>query len=292
MYVEEVRKRFKEAHTEAHLQTNNEVDRQKWYYDRATSTMQLMLGDIVLMKLDTFQGKRKVKDRWSEVEYVVTCQVANDVPAYKVRDDGKNVKVAHHNRLFLVAPARDVAIPLGGSESISYVGATQSTLAELTPLEWKGEMSESDVEGALTWCLTSSAWVGRWCSMAATFSGPEINSMRVRFWWRNKQLLWWGHSLMPTGWTLQTGCHVPKPRVMGVGDACNREMGETFTGIRLSEATPHCLWSQVDIRKEDQISLCIPLNNSWTEPNLLYSYKSVALIFTWGRGTLTHSIIF
>ena len=114
MYVEEVRKRFKEAHTEAHLQTNNEVDQQKWYYDRATSTMQLMPGDIVLMKLGTFQGKRKVKDRWSEVEYVVTRQVANDVPAYKVRDDGKNVKVAHHNRLFLVAPARDVAIPLGG----------------------------------------------------------------------------------------------------------------------------------------------------------------------------------
>ena len=24
----------------------------------------------------------------------------------------------------------------------------------------------------------------------------------------------------------------------GVGDTCNREMGETFTGTRLSEATP------------------------------------------------------
>ena len=35
------------------------------------------------------------------------------------------------------------------------MGATQSTLAELTPLEWKGETSVSDVEGALTQCLTS-----------------------------------------------------------------------------------------------------------------------------------------
>ena len=113
VYVEEVRKHFKEAYTEAHLQTNSEADRQKWYYDTATSTMQLMLGDVILMKLDTFQGKRKAKDRWSEVEYVVTHQVTNDVPVYEVRDDGRNVKVAHHNRLFLVAPARDVATALG-----------------------------------------------------------------------------------------------------------------------------------------------------------------------------------
>ena len=112
-YVEEVRKHFKEAYTKAHLQTNSEVDQQKWYYDRVTSTMQLMLGDIVLMKLDTFLGKRKVKDRWSEAEYMVICQVTNDVPMYKVRDDGRNIKVAHHNRLFLVAPTRDDAMPLG-----------------------------------------------------------------------------------------------------------------------------------------------------------------------------------
>ena len=55
---------------------------QKWYYDRATSTLQLMPGDIILMKLDTFQGKRKVKDQWSEAEYMVVCQVADDVPTY------------------------------------------------------------------------------------------------------------------------------------------------------------------------------------------------------------------
>ena len=78
-YVEEMRKHFKEAYAEVHLQTNSEADWQKWYYDRATSTMQLMPGNIVLMKLNTFQGKRKVKDQWSEVEYVVMCQVRDDV---------------------------------------------------------------------------------------------------------------------------------------------------------------------------------------------------------------------
>ena len=140
-YVDEVRKCFKEAYTEAHLQTNNEAEQQKWYYDRATSTMQLMPGDIVLMKLDVFQGKRKAKDRWSEVEYVVTHQVASDVPTYEVKDNSGSVKVTHLNRLFLVAPVRETATPLGGGESISYVGTARSTLAELTPLECGGEMS-------------------------------------------------------------------------------------------------------------------------------------------------------
>ena len=83
-YVEEVRKPFKEVHAEVHLQTNSEVDWQKWYHDKATRTVQLMPGNIVLMKLNAFHGKRKVKDQWSKAEYVVVHQVADDVPTYEV----------------------------------------------------------------------------------------------------------------------------------------------------------------------------------------------------------------
>ena len=96
-----------------------------------------------------------------------------------------------------------------------------------------------------------SAWLDRWHSMVPAISGPETAS-----------------------WTLQTGCHVPNPRVKGVGDACNREMGETFTGIGLSEVTPHCLWSQVDTCKEDQTSFCVPMRptqelSNETQPSIL-----------------------
>ena len=73
---------FKEAHTEAQHQSNSEADQQKCNYDKATSTVQLMLGDTVLKKADAFQGKRKVKDWWSKVEYEVIRQVANGVPSY------------------------------------------------------------------------------------------------------------------------------------------------------------------------------------------------------------------
>ena len=43
-----------------------------------------MPGDVVLLKLDAFQGKRKVKDWWSKAEYMVIHQVADGMPVYEV----------------------------------------------------------------------------------------------------------------------------------------------------------------------------------------------------------------
>ena len=56
-YVAEVRRCFKEAYAKAHLQTNCEAEKQEQYYDRTTSTVQLVPGDMVLMKNDVYQGK-------------------------------------------------------------------------------------------------------------------------------------------------------------------------------------------------------------------------------------------
>ena len=112
-YVTEVRRCFKEAYTEAHLQTNCKAEKQKRYYDRATSTAQLVPDNIVLMKNDAYQGKWKVKDQWSETEYVVVHQVADGVPAYEVKDEAGNIKTIHCNRLFLVATLKDAVMPLG-----------------------------------------------------------------------------------------------------------------------------------------------------------------------------------
>ena len=122
--------------------------------------MQLLPGDIVLMKLDAFQGKPKVKDQWSETEYMVVCQVAEEVPMYKVQDEGGNVKTVHCNCLFLVAALRGDITPLGGNESISDEGATRFTLVELTSLEWESEVSEDTLDEVLTQCLASCTLLG------------------------------------------------------------------------------------------------------------------------------------
>ena len=56
-YVEEVQKDFKEAYAEAQHQFNSEADRQKCNYDKSMSTVQLMLGDVVLKKVTSFKEK-------------------------------------------------------------------------------------------------------------------------------------------------------------------------------------------------------------------------------------------
>ena len=83
------------------------------------STTQLVPGDVVLMKNVAYQGKRKVKNRWSETEYVVIRQVVDGIPAYEVKDEAGNVKTAHRNQLFLVAAPMEAIMLFRAGASIS-----------------------------------------------------------------------------------------------------------------------------------------------------------------------------
>ena len=161
-YVMEVRRCLKEAYTEAHLQTNCEAEKKKCYYDRATSTAQLVTGDVVLMKNDAYQGKWKVKDRWSETEHVIVCQVADGIPAYEVKDEVGNVKTIHHNQLFLVATSKEAVMPLGADVSISEENVW-STHVKHASLGVESDSTESFVDGADTLSPSSRVplgWVG------------------------------------------------------------------------------------------------------------------------------------
>ena len=159
-YVEEVQKYFKEAYTEAQHQSNSEADRQKCNYDKSISTVQLIPGYIVLKKADAFQGKRKVKDHWSEVEYEVVCQVANGAPSYEIKDSSSNLKVTHHNQLFLLATPQGEATPLCKSEDTYISVSTHSALVELNPLECENDLPEYNVDGCLTQCHASLVLLG------------------------------------------------------------------------------------------------------------------------------------
>ena len=88
-----------------------------------------------------YQGKRKVKDWWSETEYVVVHQVTDGVPAYEVKDEAGNVKTVHHNWLFLVAAPKEAITPLGAGTSVSEENVW-STRAEHTSLEVESDSPE------------------------------------------------------------------------------------------------------------------------------------------------------
>ena len=125
--------------------------------------MQLVPGNVVLMKNNVYQGKQKVKDRWSETEYVVVHQVADVIPAYEVKDEAGNIKTVHCNQLFLVAAPVGAVMPLGVGALLSEENVARSTLAEFTSLEVENDLPEGSVDGADTLSPASRVlfrWVG------------------------------------------------------------------------------------------------------------------------------------
>ena len=79
-----MQKRLKEAFAVARPLTSEEVARQCCYYDRKAGAVALQPGDIVMVCTDGFVGKRKVKDRWEDGDFIVESQL-EDWPVYKVK---------------------------------------------------------------------------------------------------------------------------------------------------------------------------------------------------------------
>ena len=95
---------------EAQAQLTMEACQQKWYYGTKIGTMNLKPGDLVLVKVDAWKGKRKIKDRWDEETWEGSWQIAADVPFYEVTKQHRWSQVLHRNGLLLIAS--EVGIPL------------------------------------------------------------------------------------------------------------------------------------------------------------------------------------
>ena len=82
---------------EAKAQSMAEAQRQKQYYDQKIGAIGVKSGDLILVKADAFQGKRKVKDRWEDKPHEVVCQIMTDIPSYEVKDPHRHSHILHHN---------------------------------------------------------------------------------------------------------------------------------------------------------------------------------------------------
>ena len=72
VYVASVRDQLRRALQKAQAQSTTEACQQKWYYDRKIGAVNLKPGDLVLVKVDAWKGKRKIKDRWDEETWEVS----------------------------------------------------------------------------------------------------------------------------------------------------------------------------------------------------------------------------
>ena len=64
-------------------------------------------GDIVLLKMDSYTGRRKTKNKWSYENYTVLHQLGLDILTYKIQAEGGSTCIVHQNRLFLLLPKEE-----------------------------------------------------------------------------------------------------------------------------------------------------------------------------------------
>ena len=77
-----------EALDGAHRQNVLEAHRQKRYYDQCSGTVVLKPGDIVLLKMDSYTGRRKTKNKWSYKHYTVLYQLGLGILTYEIQAEG------------------------------------------------------------------------------------------------------------------------------------------------------------------------------------------------------------
>ena len=95
VYVASIQDRLRTTLWEAQAQSTVEVCSQKWYYDRKIGAVNLKPGDLVLVKVDAWKGKRKIKDRWKEETWEVVHQIMADIPSCKVMSQCRRSRVLH-----------------------------------------------------------------------------------------------------------------------------------------------------------------------------------------------------
>ena len=95
MYIASVWDRLRTTLQEAQAQSTAEACRQKEYYDRKIGAVDLKPGDLVLVQVDAWKGKRKIKDRWEEETWEVVHQIAAGVLSYKVINQCGRSQVLH-----------------------------------------------------------------------------------------------------------------------------------------------------------------------------------------------------
>ena len=116
-------------------------------------------GDLVLVKADTFKGKRKIKDMWEDEACEVVHQITTDIPSYEVMDQHGQSGILHCNQLLLVQSATGGPLRVG-------VCRVQEQCASPNPVKPtpKGSGSEimPQVDSGLvsTQCQTSKTSLG------------------------------------------------------------------------------------------------------------------------------------
>ena len=102
-YVETLRKRLEWAYQTATEHIENDMECRKLYYDSKAHCMDIVVGDIVLVRQKVFGTTYKIEDKWEGPVYIV-LEKHDDGMTYKVKKIGDNseesCKNLHRNMFY------------------------------------------------------------------------------------------------------------------------------------------------------------------------------------------------
>ena len=144
VYIASIWNRLRTTLWEVQAQSMVEACRQKWYYNRKTGTVNLKPGNLVLVKVDLWKGKRKIKDRWEEETWEVVHQIATDVPSYEVANQHGRSRVLHWNQLLVMS---EIGIPLCMGSCHTWDRCTSPTPHKTTSVRGERKMMPQEESG-------------------------------------------------------------------------------------------------------------------------------------------------
>ena len=106
--------------------------------------MNLKPGDLVLVKVDAWRGKRKIKVKWDEETWEVSQQIAADVPSHEVINQHGQSQVLHQNRLLVTS---EVGVPLCMGNHHTWDRCTSPTPHKTTSSGGDGERMPQEKHG-------------------------------------------------------------------------------------------------------------------------------------------------
>ena len=185
VYVASVRDRLRTALWEVQAQSTAEACQQKWY-NRKIGAVSLKPGNLVLVKVDAWKGKRKIKDRWEEETWEVVHQIAADVPYYEVMNHCGRSRVLHQNWLLI---ASEIGIPLCMGSRHTWDRCTSTTPCKTTSAGGeKRRMPQEESGKAVTWRAISKASLG-WKNGKLQLLPWTSTRASTEDWWR-PQVMW------------------------------------------------------------------------------------------------------
>ena len=111
-YIENLKEKLKVSFELAASNIKSAQARQKRAYDNRTKGTYIHVGDRVLVKVVSFDGRHKLADRWEEIPYDVIDQPNPEIPVYKVRkENGEGpVRTLHRNLLYPISTSLDMPV--------------------------------------------------------------------------------------------------------------------------------------------------------------------------------------